>query len=113
MKPTAPRELYVFDREQLHQVKFQVSGRQRLEVSYIEKTLKKDIPRQGMIDAIRISFKPRALVPPDKQPEKFSFMGLKGDFEIYIDSATRVPVQVSGQISRFGNVHIRLQSVEF
>jgi len=40
------------------------------------------------------------MVPRDKQPEEFSFMGLIGNFEICIDGATRIPVQVSGQISR-------------
>jgi hypothetical protein len=113
MKQTAPRNLYVFDRKQLHQVKIHVSGRQRLKVSYLEKTLKKDIRREGLIDAVKISFETRALVPQDEQPEEFSFMGLKGNFEIYIDGATRIPVQVSGQISRIGKVHIRLQTVEF
>jgi len=113
MKQTAPRSLYVFDRKQLHQVKIHVSGRQRLKVSYLEKTLKKDIRREGMIDAVKISFKPRAMALQNEQPEEFSFMGLKGDFEIYIDGATRIPVQVSGQISRIGKIHIRLQTVEF
>ncbi|MGB5746223.1 MAG: hypothetical protein WBM69_04530 [Desulfobacterales bacterium] len=113
MKQTAPLSLYVFDRKQLHQVRVHVSGRQRLKVSYIEKTLEKDIRREGMIDAVKISFKPRAMVPQDEQPEEFSFMGLRGDFEIYIDRATRIPVQVSGQISRIGKVDIRLQTVEF
>ena len=113
MKQTAPRSLYIFDRKQLHQVKVHVSGRQRLKVSYLEKTLKKDIRRQGMIDAVKISFKPRAMVLQDEQPEEFSFMGLKGNFEIYIDGATGIPVQVSGQISRIGKIHIRLQTVEF
>jgi len=113
MKQTAPRSLYVFDRKQLHQVKVCVSGRQRMKVSYLEKTLKKDIRREGLIDAVKISFEPRALVPQDKQPEEFSFMGLRGDFEIYVDGATRIPVQVSGQISRIGKVHIRLQTVEY
>ena len=40
------------------------------------------------------------MVPRDKQPEEFSFMGLIGNFEICIDGAIRIPVQVSGQISR-------------
>jgi len=43
------------------------------------------------------------MVPRDKQPEEFSFMGLIGNFEICIDGATRIPVQVSGQISRIEN----------
>ena len=109
----APRSLYVFDRKQLHEVKVQVSGRLRLKASYIEKNQKNDIKREGMIDALKISFKPRALVPGDKQPEDFSFMGLRGDFEIYIDAATGVPVQISGRISRIGKVDIRLQTLAF
>ena len=65
------------------------------------------------MDTVRISFKTRAQVPRGEQPEQFSFMGLKGDFEIYIDPARRIPVQVSGQIARIGKIHIRLQAVEF
>ena len=109
----APRSLYVFDRKQLHEVEVQVSGRLRLKVSYIEKNQKNDMRREGMTDTLIISFKPRALAPPDQLPEEFSFMGLRGDFEIYIDAATGVPVQISGQISRMGKVHIGLQAVEF
>jgi len=33
-------------------------------------------------------------------PGNFHFMGLIENFEICIDGATRIPVQVSGQISR-------------
>jgi len=53
-----------------------------------------------MIDSVEISFKPWALFPRDEQPGEFSFMGLIENFEICIDGATRIPVQVSGQISR-------------
>lgn len=109
----APLSLYVFDRKQLHEVKVQVSGRLRLKVSYIEKTQKNDMRREGVTDTFKISLKPRALAPPDQPPEEFSFMGLRGDFEIYIDAATAIPVQISGQIPRMGKVHIRLQAVEF
>ncbi len=113
IKQTTPRSLDVFDRKQLHQVQVQVGGHQRLKVSYLEKTLKKEIRREGMIDVVRIVFKPRALVARDEQPEEFSFMGLKGDFEIYIDGATGVPVQVSGEIPGIGKLHIRLHTVAF
>jgi hypothetical protein len=109
----AARSLYIFDRKQLHEVKVQVNGRQRLKVSYVEKYSNREIQRQGMVDAIKIAFQPRALAPHGEQPETFSFMGLKGDFEIYLDAASRIPVQVSGQISKIGKIHIRLQTVEF
>jgi hypothetical protein len=113
MQQADPRRLYVFDRKQLHEVKVHVSGRLRLKASYIEKNRENDIQRQEMIDALKISFKPRALAPRDEQPEDFSFMGLKGDFDIYIDAATGVPVQISGRISRIGKVDIRLQTLAF
>ena len=111
--PKGPRSLYVFDRKQLHEVTVQVNERRHLKVSYIEKDSQKEIKREGMVDAVKISFKPRALAPQGEQPEEFSFMGLKGDFEIYIDPASRLPVQVSGKVAGIGKIHIRLQTVEF
>ena len=113
MEQAAPRRLYVFDRKQLHEVTVHVSGRLRLKASYIEKNRENDIQREEMIDVLKISFKPRALAPRDEQPEDFSVMGLKGDFDIYIDAATGVPVQISGRISRIGKVDIRLQTLAF
>ena len=111
--PSGPRSLYVFDRKQLHEVTVQVNENRRLKVSYVEKGHQKENQREGMMDAVRISFKPRALVPQGEQPEEFSFMGLKGDFEIYIESASRIPVQISGRIKGIGKLQIRLQKVEF
>jgi hypothetical protein len=111
--PDSPRSLYVFDRKQLHEVTVEVEEHRSLKVSYVEKDRRKEIQRQGKTDAVRISFKPRALAPQGKKPEEFSFMGLKGDFEVYIDPVSRVPLQVSGQIPRIGKIHIRLHTVEY
>ena len=107
------RSLYVFDRKQLHEVTVQVNERRALKFNYVEKGRRKEIQRQGKLDAVRISFKPRALAPEGKKPEKFSFMGLKGDFEIYIDPVSGIPLQVSGQIPKIGKTHIRLQTVAY
>ena len=111
--PDSPRSLYVFDRKQLHEVTVQVNERRPLKVSYVEKGRRKEIQRQGKVDAVRISFKPRALAPQGKKPEEFSFMGLKGDFEIYLDPVSGIPLQVSGQLSRIGKIDIQLQSVVY
>jgi hypothetical protein len=108
-----PRHLYVFDRKQLHEVAVYVSGRLGLEVSYFEQIQKKSIRKEGMIDALKISFKPRALAPRNKKSEDFSFMGLRGDFDIFIDAATGIPVQISGRVARIGKIDIRLQSLAF
>lgn len=111
--PDGPRSLYVFDRKQLHEVTVQINQRRSLNVSYVEKNRRNEIQRQGKTDAVRMAFKPRALTPQGKKPEEFSFMGLKGDFEIYLDPVSRLPLQVSGQIPRIGKIHIRLQSVQY
>jgi hypothetical protein len=107
--PKAPKSLSlcVFNKKQLHRVTVSVSGSRLLKVNFLEKRgdgLKRVAKK---IDTIKISFQPRSLASTNIEPEEFSFMGLKGDFDIYIDKASRVPVQISGKISAFGKVDIR------
>jgi hypothetical protein len=83
-----------------------------LKVNYVQELGGKQIRIEKNIDAIRISFQPRSLAPEDKESEQFSFLGLKGDFDIYLDKASNLPVLVSGQISTIGKVDIKLQEVE-
>ncbi|UCD77121.1 MAG: hypothetical protein JSW26_17030 [Desulfobacterales bacterium] len=108
-----PLNLCVFDKQQLHRVTVTAGGARQLKVNYLERSPRKQIRRKGTIDAIKISFQPRSLAPPNAVQEEFSFLGLKGDFDIYIDQASGIPVQVSGKISTFGDVDIRLQQVSF
>jgi hypothetical protein len=60
-------------------------------------------------DVLKISFQPCVLAPIQEEPESFSFLGLKGDFDIYVDKVTHFPVQVNGKISTFIKVDIKLQ----
>jgi hypothetical protein len=107
----SPQSLCVFDKQQLHRVTVTVGGRQQLKVNYLERSPDQQIRREGTIDVIKISFQPRSLASPKMAPEEFSFLGLKGDFDIFIDQTSSIPVQVSGKISTFGKVDIRLQEV--
>jgi len=111
-KQTTPQKLYVFDRKQLHLVNVYASGRRRIKGDYLKKTMTDEVRKQGPIDAITISFEPHALSPKGAQPEEFSFLGLKGNFEIYIDSTSRLPVQVTGTIKGPGKVSLMLREVE-
>ena len=112
-KQQSPLSLCVFNKKQLHRVKVFSGGDRQLKVNYREKTRNMNLRTQKSIETVKISFKPHSLVPGNTNPEEFSFLGLKGDFDIYVDKASRIPVQVSGQISRIGKVHIRLHAVEF
>ncbi len=72
----------------------------------------KQIRIEKNTDAIRISFQSSSLAPEDIEPEEFSFLGLKGDFNIFIDNATRIPIQVSSKIAVLGKVDIISHEVE-
>ena len=111
--PDVPGSVYVFDRKQLHEVNFHIHETRQMKISYVEKNNGKEIKREGKRDAVKISFKPRALPPQGEKPEEFSFMGLKGDFEIDIDPEAGIPLQVSGKVSGIGKIQIRLQSIAF
>jgi len=113
MKPDTPLQLCVFNRNQLHQVKVFVDGSRALKVNYLEKSGTKQTRRDNEIDTIKISFQPRSLALNNEDPAEFSFLGLKGDFDIYVDQDSGLPVQVSGKITTFGKIDIRLQTVEF
>ena len=107
----SPFSLCVFNKKQLHQVNVSPNGYRRMQVNYLEKSGDNQTQRKRDIDALKISFKSRALVSEDERPETFSFMGLKGDFEIFIDAATRIPVLVIGKIKGPGKVSITLHEV--
>ena len=107
----SPLSLCVFDKQQLHLVKITARGTRQLKVNYLERSQDKQIRRERIIDVLKISFQPRSLASPNIAPKAFSFLGLKGDFDIFIDQASCIPVQVSGKISTIGKVDIRLQEV--
>jgi hypothetical protein len=90
-----------------------VDGLRTVKVDYLEKSGTHQTRRNNAIEAIKISFQPRSLALNNEDPEEFSFLGLKGDFDIYVDQDSGLPVQVSGKIATFGKIDIRLQTVEF
>jgi hypothetical protein len=104
--------LCVFNKKQLHQVQIRKAGVQRMVVDYRQKLKEGEVRREGEIEAVKYSFKTRSLASKEKKPEPFSFLGLKGDFDIYLDKTARIPVQVSGHITGFGKVNIRLHKIE-
>ncbi len=106
-----PLNLCVFYKKQLHRVKVSIAGTQSLKVDYTAKRGDSQIRVNNTIDTIKISCEPSPLSPTGVDPEEFSFLGMKGNFDIFIDKASRIPVQVSGKISPFGKVDIRLHDV--
>jgi hypothetical protein len=107
----APLSLCVFNKKQLHRVQIQRAGVTRMEVDYRVTSGERKFWRKEEIQALKLVFRTRSLAGPDEEAEPFSFLGLKGDFDIYVDQASRIPVQVSGNIPRMGGVTVRLRKV--
>jgi len=107
-----PSSLCVFNKKQLHEVRIHREGIKPLKINYLQKSSNQAIRRQTQIDAIRFSCRSRSLAGPDQEAEPFSFLGLSGDVDIYVDATTRIPVSVSGRIAGFGRIDIQLHEVE-
>jgi hypothetical protein len=71
-------------------------------------------PTQLLILASSVDFQTEDehLVGKGQKPEAFSFLGLKGDFDIYIRKDSKLPVQVSGKIPKAGRINLQLREVE-
>jgi len=107
-----PRHLCAFNKKQLHLVQFQAGKSQLLNINYLEKSQPGETRRKGEAEVLKISFTTRSLFADETEAESFSFMGLKGDFDIFIDKVSRIPVRISGKIPGFGKVEFKLGEVQ-
>ncbi len=107
-----PLSIRVFNKKQLHRVRISRSLDQTLNVDYLEKTPDTGTRIKKPVEVIKISFEPHSLTPPDVEREAFSFLGLKGNFDIFLDKASGIPLRVSGGSSAFGKVDILLHKAE-
>jgi len=111
-KQQFPLSICVFNKKQLHRVEISGGPAEALEVDYLQRTQETDNRIRKRIETIKLSFEPHPLTPPDIEPETFSFLGLKGDFDIFLDKTSGIPVRVSGGSSSFGEADILLDTVE-
>jgi len=107
-----PLSICVFNKKQLHRLRVSGDPDQALEVDYMENAQDSDTRIRKRIDAVKLSFEPSPLIPPEVEPETFSFLGLKGNFDIFLDKASGIPVQISGGSSSIGDVDILLHSAK-
>ena len=107
-----PLNLCVFNKKQLHQVQVHRAGFKGLAVDYTKKLSGTEARTEGQIETVKFSFRTRSLAGKDDKAEPFSFLGLKGDFDLYVERNSKIPVQIEGQIPGLGEVKFRLQKVE-
>lgn len=104
-----PNSVCAFNKKQLHLVQFKVEKSQFLQINYLEKSQQGEVRKKGKAEVLKISFTTQSLVADGTRAEPFSFLGLKGNFDIFIDKTSRIPVQISGKIPGIGKVAIKLQ----
>lgn len=96
----------VLSGEQMVPLSIETVGTERVAVDYEEARAGALERRTGEVEALRVAIRPLA------GGDDFELLGLDGDVEIWIEKASRVPVEVRGRISGVGGVKIKLTAVE-
>lgn len=111
-KSSAPLNLCVFGKRQLHRVQLRNQGSYPISVDYIEKKQQKSVRKQGTIKTLKFSITAEAMASDSRASENFSFLGFHKDISIFIDPLAHLPIQASGMIPTVGKAHLRLREVK-
>jgi hypothetical protein len=110
-KSMSPLSFCVFGRRQLFHVRLKPEGIHPIKVDFIEKSQQGEMRRQGKVEVLKIALEVQPLASDLDKVEDFSFLGFQENIAIYIDPIAGLPVQISGIISKVGNVTIKLAEV--
>ena len=83
-----------------------------LKVDYIEKKLYGQTRRRGTVEVLKIALETQPLASHLEEEEDFSFLGFQKNITIFIDPASGVPVQLSGEIPKAGQLTVKLREVQ-
>lgn len=105
-KSEQPLRICVFSNKQIIPISIEAAGTEKVDVDYQEiRSGAAPKRRTGKIEALRLAVRP---VSGDGEIE---LMGLKGDVEILLDRASRIPLELRGDTD-VGSVKVKLTSVE-
>jgi hypothetical protein len=110
-KSMQPLSFCVFGRRQLFHVRLKPEGIHSLKVDFIEKRQQGELRRQDEVKALKIGLEIQPLASDLEKVEDFSFLGFQENIAIFIDPVAGLPIQISGIISKVGNVTIKLNEV--
>ena len=107
-KDSQPLSVCVFGKRQLFHVKLRPEGLHLLKTDYIEKRQQAEVRRQAGVEALKIALEVEPLASDLDEVENFSFLGFRDAIAIYIDPVSNLPLQLSGEIPKVGEVAIKL-----
>lgn len=105
----SPFELCVFGRKQLHQLAIVQEKTSPLKVSYKVRSSSQEVAIDDTISPQIFLISSAPLVPENKEPETFSFLGLNKEIRIYMDPEKRLPVRISGTNNSLGKLVLDLK----
>ena len=107
-----PVSVCVFGKRQLFEVQLRSAGLQAVKVDYVEKKHQRPQHRQGKVEAHKIILEARPLESDLDAVENFSFLGFRKNIAFFVDPASKLPVQVSGEIPTAGKAILKLREVQ-
>lgn len=111
-KPGDTFQKYMFTKHGIYQLNLQAIDYKNIEVNFkSQQNGKKTTVRSDEYKTLHIKMNAVPLDPAGA--DDFDFLGLKGDIDLYIDPASRVLVQISGDADIIGYTDIKLQAVTF
>jgi hypothetical protein len=99
----------IFQRRILQPIEVEVAGLQPFAHDYADETGGATRRVRGRAPALRLLLRgdPRTAGSDDE----LELLGLRGDLELWLDPATRAPLQLSGNVAVLGRVTLRLRSL--
>ena len=100
----------VFSKGRLMRVRMSVVDRAGIKADYIEVSDSGETRIRGRRETLRIAVEGTS-VAPGASERGFEFLGLRGDVEIFLEPARRLPLQIAGDLRYAGRGRVRLQRV--
>ena len=105
-----PLSVCVFGKRKLFQVRLKPAGNQSIKSDFAEINPQAETRRQGKLNALKIDLEIEPLASESAIDENFSFLGLRDNISVLIETATNLPIQIRGDIPSAGKAVLNLQS---
>jgi hypothetical protein len=107
-----PLVLCIFGKRQLFRVQLKSAGLHPVEIDFVEKKQLTEHRRQDEVEAHKIILESQPLEADLDEVENFSFLGFQKNIALFVHTASRLPVQISGEIPMAGKVTVKLHEVQ-
>ncbi|MCZ6871439.1 MAG: DUF3108 domain-containing protein [Gammaproteobacteria bacterium] len=104
-------QIPIFSNEHLTLLEFKVTKLTTLKVNYVERSAIAERRIKERRPALLITVGARHL-DSDSQEKDLQVLGMQGDLQIFLDTALRVPLRISGRVPKIGKLKLRLKRVD-